>query len=171
MTRAPHESSQVGDRVAAVSMSPAVRQIDSQRAGISVLSSKSALRRTNYRNGFEEFARLANWDGAHPAPEVARLRRCVGRSRSSGRAPARGVVVRVHPRRDTGIRGWESKWRAGIIRRNCNALRKGGAVFSSALKKIPTHRVNCSQARICQSKISIRYAFNAKSISIKTYDT
>jgi len=36
------------------------------------------------------------------APEVARLRRCVGRSQSSGRAPARGVVVRVHPRRDTG---------------------------------------------------------------------
>jgi hypothetical protein len=42
---------------------------------------------------------------------------------------------------------------------------------SSVLKyaqKIWTHRVNCSQARLFQSKISIRNAFNAKSITIKT---
>ena len=47
---------------------------------------------------------------------------------------------------------------------------KVGAVFSSALKKTLTHRVDCSQARIFRSKISIRNAFNAKSTSLTTYD-
>ena len=34
-------------------------------------------------------------------------------------------------------------------------------MFSSALKKILTHRVDCARARISRSKISIRNAFNA----------
>ena len=37
-------------------------------------------------------------------------------------------------------------------------------------QKIGIHRVNCSQARIFQSKISIRNAFNAKSTSLRPYE-
>ena len=42
--------------------------------------------------------------------------------------------------------------------------------FSNTLKKIGIYRVNCSQARIFQSKISIRNAFNAKSTSLRPYE-
>ena len=38
------------------------------------------------------------------------------------------------------------------------------------LKKLLIHRVDCSQARIFRSKISIRNAFNAKSTSFNPYD-
>ncbi len=49
---------------------------------------------------------------------------------------------------------------SGYDSKELHALRQGGAVFSSALKKFLTHRVDCAQARISRSKIRIRNAFN-----------
>jgi hypothetical protein len=73
------------------------------------------------------------------APEVRR-------SESSGRVPTRrvtGALGLQYARSAAGEAedsGWSSK--------DCNALRQGGTVFSSALKKILLHRVDRAQARI-----------------------
>ncbi len=92
--------------------------------------------------------RLADWDGTH-----RRARSCAPATWSRaipvvGRAPAT-------PRP-------EKRMTRGYYSKELHALRQGGAVFSSALKKFLTHRVDCAQARISRSKISIGNAFNIK---------